>query len=99
VKIWNIEEQAANRTVSLVTSRDLGVGKVFALGWSPDDPLTLVAGGSKGQLQIWDVGQNLGVRRAFKTKLAQAGRELKEKQSEVVGVTNDEESDEGGNED
>lgn len=25
VKVWNIEEQSGNRTVSLVTSRDLGV--------------------------------------------------------------------------
>jgi periodic tryptophan protein 1 len=69
---------------------------VFALGWSPDDPLTLVAGGSMSQVQIWDVGQNAGVRQAFKTKLAQAGRELKEKQSDVVGVINDEESDKSG---
>lgn len=71
---------------------------MFALGWSPDDPLTLVAGGSKSQVQIWDVAQNAGVRKAFKTKLAQAGREVREKQSEVVGVTNDEESDESDDE-
>lgn len=71
---------------------------MFTVGWSPDDPLTLVAGGSKSQLQIWEVGQNLGVRKAFKTKLAQAGRELKEKQSEVVGVVNDDDDDESGGE-
>lgn len=69
---------------------------MFALGWSPDDPLTLVAGGSRSQVQIWDIGQNVGVRQAFKTKLAQVGREPKEKQSEVVGIVNDEESDESG---
>jgi len=98
VKVWNIDERAGRREVSLITSRDLGVGKVFALCWSPDDPLTLVTGGSKGQVQIWDVGQNVGVRKAFRTKLAQAGRELKEKQSEVVGVVNDGESEESGDE-
>ncbi|KAF8322669.1 WD40 repeat-like protein [Clavulina sp. PMI_390] len=93
VKVWNIEEQGGNRSVSMVTSRDLGVGKVFTVGWSPDDPLTLVAGGSKAQLQIWEVGQNAGVRSTFKTKLAQAGRELREKKSEVIGVVDDEDDD------
>jgi len=37
-------------------------GKVFSTIWSPDDTLTLAAGGSAGKLQIWDIGANQNVR-------------------------------------
>jgi len=100
VKIWNVDEAAnGKQQVSLVTSRDLGVGKIFSTVWSPDDPLTLAAAGSKAMMQIWDVGSNFGVRKAFSSKLAAAGRELKEKEGSggLIGLANDEEdeSDDG----
>jgi periodic tryptophan protein 1 len=62
--------------------------------FSPDDPLTLAAAGSKGKLQIWDVGTNFGARKAFDAKLAEAGRIIKDKEggsSGLVGVTSDNE--------
>lgn len=100
VKVWNITDDDAHgkRTVSLVTSRDLGVGKVFSTQFSPDDPLTLAAAGSKAKLQIWDVGANFGARKAFASKLKSAGRELKEREEgkeRVVGVASDDEESDG----
>ena len=69
---------------------------MFSATFSPDDPLTLAAAGSKAKLQIWDVGTNAGVRKAFASKLAQAGKELKEKSgSGVVGVVDDDEDNSG----
>ena len=69
-------------------------GKVFSTVWSPDDPLTLAAGGSAGKLQVWDVGANHNVRRTLGTKLAEAGRTPKEKAGGgVVGVADDGEGD------
>jgi periodic tryptophan protein 1 len=66
-------------------------GEVFSAVWSPDDPLTLAAAGSKAKLQIWDVGANFGARKVFGTRLAEAGRALKEKKSGgVIGVADDE---------
>lgn len=60
--------------------------------WSPDDPLTLAAAGSKAKLQIWDVSANFGARKAFGPKLAEAGREVKEKTGGgVIGVVDDDE--------
>ncbi|KAJ7227423.1 WD40-repeat-containing domain protein [Mycena pura] len=101
VKVWNVLEEDGKRNVSLVTSRDLGVGKVFSAVFSPDDPLTLAAAGSKAKLQIWDVAANFGARKAFGAKLKEAGRVLREKEEGkdgkggVVGVVSDnEESDE-----
>ncbi|KAF8199722.1 WD40-repeat-containing domain protein [Pholiota molesta] len=104
VKVWNVnDEENGKRSVSLVTSRDLGVGKVFSTVWSPDDPLTLAAAGSKAKLQIWDVSSNFGARKAFGAKLREAGKTIKEKEASqggVIGVASeDEESEDGGDED
>lgn len=74
-------------------------GKVFSTVWSPDDPLTLAAAGSQAKLHVWDVGANAGVRKALSTKLAEAGRVLKEKSGGgVIGVTSDDEDSSGGEE-
>lgn len=63
--------------------------------WSPDDPLTLAAAGSKAKLQIWDVGANFGARKVFGTRLAEAGRALREKKTGgVISVADDDEDDE-----
>ena len=132
VKIWNVadDQDTGKRQVSLVTSRDLGVvrlfpslvtllaaifacllyavadysirgmqGKVFSTAWSPDDPLTLAAAGSKAKLQVWDIGANAGARKVLGPKLAEAGRVLKERQSGgVIGVASDEEDSSGDEE-
>lgn len=67
-------------------------GKVFSAAFSPDDPLTLAAAGSKAKLQIWDVGANAGARKAFSQKLKDAGRELKAKSGgDVIGVVSEDE--------
>lgn len=75
-------------------------GKVFSVAWSPDDPLTIAAAGSKTKLQVWDIGANAGVRKALGPKIKAAGRELRERESGgVIGVATDDEDssgDEGG---
>ena len=71
---------------------------MFSATFSPDDTLTVAAAGSKAKLQIWDVGANAGVRKAFASKLSEAGRQLKEKETSsggVVGVVSDNEDDSG----
>jgi len=99
VKVWNVDSSAdGNPRVSMVASRNLEVGKVFSAVFSPDDALTLAAAGSKAKVQIWDVGANAGVRKALASKLAEAGRILKEKEGAgVIGVMddNEDESDDG----
>lgn len=71
-------------------------GKVFSTQWSPDDPLTLAAAGSKAKLQIWDLSANQGTRKVFASKLRAAGKDLKEKEGGggVIGVVNDDEGSE-----
>ena len=74
-------------------------GKVFSTVFSPDDPLTVAAAGSKAKLQIWDIGANFGARKAFGAKLREAGRTLREKAEGkgggIIGVASDGEESEG----
>lgn len=103
VKIWNVSDEESEgvpgrvREVSLATSRDLGLGKVFAARWSPDPeaPLTLAAAGSKATLQVWDAASNAGARKAFGERLKRHGRELGAVKAGggVVAMDPDEESD------
>ncbi|KAJ3968371.1 WD40-repeat-containing domain protein [Lentinula raphanica] len=106
VKVWNIEEaegvnEKNHLNVSLVQSRDLGVGKVFSTAFSPDTPLTIAAGGSKGKLQIWDVGSNAGARKALGRKLREGGfgEEKGKGGRDVIGLVSDGEESEDGNDD
>jgi periodic tryptophan protein 1 len=70
-------------------------GKVFSVAFSPDDPLTLAAAGSKAKLQIWDVGASAGARKTFAQKLAAAGRAMREREGVgLVGLVDDRESSE-----
>lgn len=98
VKVWNIDQTEGGKpSVSMVASRDMEVGKVFSAVFSPDDPLTIAAAGSKAKLQIWDVGANMGARKALASKFAEAGKNLKEKEgSGLIGVVSDDEGDSGG---
>lgn len=72
---------------------------MFSTVWSPDDPLTLAAGGSAGKLQVWDIGANQNVRKTLGAKLTEAGKALKEKGGGgVVSVADDGEGDSGDDE-
>ncbi|BGP22925.1 transducin family protein/WD-40 repeat family protein [Rhodotorula toruloides] len=94
VKVWNVDEQAnGKRNISLVTARDLGVGKVFSASFCPDDPTTLAVAGSKANLQIWDTATNPGVRSVFGDRLRALGKDLSKTGAGVVGLADDDESD------
>ncbi|KAG8741242.1 hypothetical protein FRC12_015737 [Ceratobasidium sp. 428] len=91
VKVWNVDTESEKVNASMVISRNLEVGKVFSVAFSPDDPLTLAAAGSKAKLQVWDIGANSGARRAFGARLPQrrGGWERARESGGVVGVHDD----------
>lgn len=63
VKLWNVQPSGP----SMVTSRNLDIGKVFTTKFSPDPEVAfrLAVAGSKGSMQVWDTSTNAAVRRAF----------------------------------
>ncbi|TPX46814.1 hypothetical protein SeLEV6574_g03014 [Synchytrium endobioticum] len=61
-KIWNIRE---GQNVSLIVSKDLGIGKVFSCRFCPDSPHLISAAGSKGRVIVWNLSDNFGMKRAF----------------------------------
>lgn len=96
VKLWNAPI-GGGAGPSMVVSRDLGVGKVFSVGFGPDPEVgfRLSAAGSKGRLQVWDTSTNKIVRNIF------AGRvpEAKGEEERLVGVedsSEEEDDDEEG---
>lgn len=67
---------------------------MFSAIWSPDDALTLAAGGSVGKLHVWDIGANQNVRKTLGVKIAEVVKTLKEKAGGgVVSVADDGEGD------
>ncbi|PVU88583.1 hypothetical protein BB559_005513 [Furculomyces boomerangus] len=63
VKIWNTKNTENN--VSLVVSRDLGVGKLFSGRFCPDSDFEISIGGDGGKLIVWDLSTNSGVTSSF----------------------------------
>ncbi|KAK9762790.1 rRNA-processing protein [Basidiobolus ranarum] len=61
VKVWDIKENKP----SMVTSRNLDVGKIFSASFCPDSAFQLGVAGSKGEVHIWDLATNPGIRRSF----------------------------------
>eukprot|EP00762_Andalucia_godoyi_P004589 ANDGO_05086.mRNA.1 putative WD repeat-containing protein C17D11.16 len=52
VKIWSIDSASGP---SLMTSRNLGVGKVFVASQCFDDPFLIAVGGSTGSINLWNL--------------------------------------------
>ncbi|MBW0555760.1 hypothetical protein O181_095475 [Austropuccinia psidii MF-1] len=99
VKVWNLEDKVGLPQLSMVVNRDLNVGKVFSVGFCPDDAMTVAVAGSEGTLQIWDLGTNHGVRAIFGDRLKQyANIEPSARKTDsgggVIGLKNDSETDE-----
>jgi periodic tryptophan protein 1 len=90
VKLWNVQ----NNTPSMVVSRNVEVGRIFAAYFAPDREVSfrLSVAGSKGQLQVWDTSTNAGVRHAFANRVKMPDTGKKER---FVAATHssDEESD------
>jgi periodic tryptophan protein 1 len=79
----------------MVVSRNLGVGKVFATTFAPDDEVgfRLAVAGSKGDVQIWDTSTNAAVRRIFAERIKHTDEPVVERMIQVV--EQDSESDDG----
>jgi len=100
VKLWNVRQEETKRDISLVTSRDLGVGKVFCTTFCPNDATTIAVAGSKANMQIWDTVTNAGVREAFGERLKAVGKDIKSRGgSGIVGLVDDDDDDSAGEDD
>jgi len=75
IKIWD----TADNKPRMVTSRNLGVGKIFSAQFCTDSPFQLAVAGSKGNLQVMDLSSNAGVRRAFSNRTGIIVPEVPEK--------------------
>jgi periodic tryptophan protein 1 len=98
VKLWHVSALGP----SMVLSRDLDLGKIFATQFGPDEDVAMrvaVAGSSAG-VKVWDLSTSSAARRAFGVVGGRRG-EGGEEEGKVVGVTeveDEEDEEEGGEE-
>jgi len=95
VKLWD----CAGATPVCVGQRDIGVGKLFGVGWCGDEhnPFTLGCAGSKGIVGLWEVDESEAVGKQFGARLstaAQTSQTNNETQEVVNAVAANEEDDE-----
>ena len=62
VKIWDISNTAQP---TLVAYKKLNMGELFTLQFYKDIPWVLAAGGSKGELAVWDIEENETIAKHF----------------------------------
>ncbi|EME38495.1 hypothetical protein DOTSEDRAFT_161469 [Dothistroma septosporum NZE10] len=92
VKLWNVTETGP----SMVVSRDIEVGKVFAANFAPDSEVAfrLAVAGSKGAVQVWDTSTNKAVREAFATRVKLPTPTHGEIKERLVRIEQDDEEEE-----
>lgn len=98
VKLWNTSSVESGP--NMITSRDVGVGKVFSANFAPDTEVAfrLAVAGSRGNVQVWDTSTNKAVREAFagKVKLPEPAADAKEK---LVGIDRNDNDDDDDDDD
>ncbi|CAG8729693.1 16063_t:CDS:2, partial [Acaulospora colombiana] len=95
VKVWDIKDTKP----TIVTSRDLGVGKVFSAQFSPDSPFQLAVAGSEGKVFIWDLSSNASVRNSFKGRTNLPIRDDVLNAEKIVATSQDDSSEHDEDED
>ncbi|KAI0879408.1 WD domain-containing protein [Hypoxylon argillaceum] len=95
VKLWNIQPSGP----AMVVSRNLDIGRIFSTNFAPDAEVAfrLAVAGSKGTMHVWDTSTNAAVRQAFANKIA--ARPTDNVEERLVGVANDESSEDDRSED
>lgn len=64
VKIWDISHNNGTDP-KLIHSKEMKTGELFSLQFYKDIPWVLAAGGSKGELAIWDISENQAINAHF----------------------------------
>lgn len=68
VKIWDIAANGGTNPKE-ISFRNMKQGELFTMKFCQDIPWVLAAGGSNGELAIWDVSENEKVESHFKSNL------------------------------
>lgn len=96
VKLWNTESPLGGP--SMVVSRDMDVGKIFSVGFAPDEAVgyVLSVAGTSGVANIWDTSTNAGVRKVFGDRVK--AREGRTEDATIAAAESDSDDSESGDE-
>ena len=102
VKLWSVSTSGNDGAPTLVGRRNMGLGVLFDVRFSPDNPALLGAGGSKGKLGVWNTLELEGMQERLPDCQAALGDDGRVLSSAVAGMgaldvnsSEDEEDDEG----
>jgi len=66
VKVWDIASNGGTHPLCM-GSREMNQGNIFSLQFCRDIPWVLACGGSKGEIAIWDISENINIENHFKS--------------------------------
>ncbi|KAJ2720272.1 rRNA-processing protein [Coemansia sp. Benny D115] len=92
VKVWDVRDAKP----SMVLSRNLDVGNVFAARFCPDEPMLAAVAGSNGEARIWDLSTNATMRSVFGN--AEVKSQIVEEKP-LVGISREDDDDDENSED
>lgn len=96
VKIWDISHNGGSDPKCLAQKK-MGMGELFSLSYYKDIPWVLAAGGSKGEIAVWDSEENEQIKAHFTPFLDKSSipaENLVEEEESEEEQDNDMESDE-----
>ena len=85
VKIWDIGNSSEPK---LISYKKMGMGEMFSLSFYKDIPWVLAAGGSKGEVAVWDTEENEKIAQHFaafvdKSKIPEQNYDDEEEKDEM----------------
>ena len=94
IKIWDIAHNNGTEP-KLIGAKKTTMGELFTLSFYKDIPWVLAAGGSKGEVAVWDIEENENVAKHFTPFLdkSRVPEDVAAEESEEEKHSSDEDSD------
>lgn len=88
VKVWDIGHNNGTEPKLISYKKMSAMGELFSLSFYKDIPWVLAAGGSKGEVAVWDTEENESIAKHFeptldKTTFAENGAEEEEEEEDM----------------
>lgn len=93
IKIWDIAHNNGTEP-KLIGHKKTTMGELFSLSFYKDIPWVLAAGGSKGEVAVWDTEENEGIAKHFSVDKTKVPEHVEEEEDEEDVEEGDEDSEE-----
>lgn len=96
-KIWDISKMNGNMLEpQMVHEKDLKQGELFSVQFYSDIPWVLAAGGSRGEVAIWDTEEADTIKKNFSKSLGSDAKKLLKDAEKITNPVNEQDDEEDG---